>query len=1028
MATTPILNLSPQWNASQKTSVAYHSTKLKDGYQQDAEAGANSITESWQVSRFCRTKAEADAIVAELSVYAGDQGFQWRPNSQYSYKVFTCDRWTVSEIGLNKFRISATFQEDISGECLAFLDQIDVAELSGWLAGANTFLTTYTRNTLPLIINSVSGGAYLSVNSFHDVLGRGGYFPGSAGTSEGQALGIRACLKAWKATGINAWKQRAIDMARSLEPVLYGGQAVPTNPTTLWVPHWLYNVKQSFAAKGKTATDPLSFGYFDVLVNFTNGIGQVSANAPNDGQLLSDVFSVYAASAKLLWQNVYSPVVFGQSYSINYWVSNFMLAGQNFRIFPTTAASNGTAPIATAEPAGRIVLNNNFTGQLKVTYAAYTGGVVPVNAGFDAYPMWRQLLPGEINCAFDALWWIAEAYELLFEATGDTKWQRALQCTIYNTAQTAIVNNPTHWYKPETSADPFSYPGTQVIQVNNPNGFTAARETGANLTNALRIQVAAAPVGNFPSVEIQNFAVQAQIIDGTTIRAQVAQSVTAPLQVALSTSQDAFDLTKTYFVNWLVNAGSTAFTTQTFLPEDFFLWNSSLVWHFAIADDPLYGFSGDGGVRGLGRGMVGVSYKSKNLTQCCSLATINAGASGFAGFGLVLTGKQIRRPPRIAFANGSPVIVRIVDGSDVQWSFTLAETSNAVRVRQFEWSDFSGSGEPDTESNIKSIEFHAIQGAGNISLAIWWAAENERREPQQLPYPCVTYKGLIASKTRSAHTLWVGVFRPLGSPSDGLKYGGSAVPFTVNILNGTIDAWRGLPFTAYQSSFSWRHWGYQDRANQILDFLVESQAAYASSTGITGGFAPVFKWGYWDGSDYFGGLNTFSWDGSDPNSRWGQYGHRTVEDAAKYWNSDRSNQKARQIVMNYLNMVDRLYLQGNTNMPITDFPEGTPPQANYHDPGASGLIGRAAIYANLAGGSPSVTLRIINRCLAHLRSQYVSSGVMLGSFAAGQPTFQSGGIIYREFFFFWLLECVEFIALLLDRRNELKLPPCGTQL
>jgi phage-related protein len=1026
MSQPPILTLTPEWDIQEKRKFEVLSTPLGDGYKQVALGGMNASTVSWEVSRTGLTTSQLSALVDELSLYTGVTGFQWQPDSSVSYRVYTCEKWQTNELGKNIWRISATFEEDVSGQCVALLDLIDEVELNGWLTGANTFLATYTKNTLPLMLNTVGGAAYLSVNSFHDVLGRGGYFPGSAGTSEGQALGIRACLKVWKATGVTAWKQRAIDMARSLEPVLYGGQTVPTNTTDLWVPHWLYNVKSAFTAKGKTATDPLAFGYFDVLVNFTNGVGQVGTGSPNDGDKLSDVFSVYAVSAKLLWQNVYSPVVFGQTYSINYWVSNFMLGGSNFRIFPTTAASNGTAPVSTTETPGKIVLNSSFTGQLKVTYAAYTGGTVGVNQNFDAYPMWRQLLTNEINCAFDAIWWIAEAFELLFEVTGDTKWQRALQCTVYNTAQTSIVQNPTHWYKPESNSDPFSYPGTQVIQVNNSNGFTATRETGASLLNALKIQVAAAPAGSFPSVEVQNFAVQAQIVDDTTIRASVAQSVTVPLQVALSTSTDAFDLTKTYFVNWLVSNGSSAFTTRTFLPEDFFLWNSTLVWHFAIADNPLYGFSGGGGSHSLGRNQDSITYKTKALSQCVSTATMNA-STGYAGAGAVLIGKQIRRPPRIAFRNSQPVAVKIRDGSGVTWSCEVT-TATSIRVRQFEWSDFQGSGSPDTENDIQAVEFHAISGNGSTSLGVWWIAENERKEPEQIPYPCVTYKGLIASKARTAYTLWVGIFKPINSPSDALKYNPGVVPFTVNILNGAIDAWRGVPFTAYQDPHFWRKWGYQDRAQQVLDFFRESQNAYAQSTGVTGGFAPVFKWGYWDSSDFFGSLNSFGWDGADPNSRWGQYGHRALEVAAKYWESDRSNTQAREITMKYLNMVDRLYLQNNTNMAITDFPQGSPPQTNYHDPGASALIGRAAVYANLAGGSPSVTFRVINRCLAHLRSQYVSSGTMLGSFSAGQPTFVSGGTTFSEWFFFWEMEIAEFVALLLEKRNLLTLPPCGASL
>lgn len=1024
MATTPILNLSPQWSASQKTSVAYHSTKLKDGYQQDAEAGANSITESWQVSRFCRTKAEADAIVAELSVYAGDQGFQWRPNSQYPFRVYTCDKWTVTEIALNKFRISGTFDEDVSGECVELLNNIDVVELNGWLAGANTFLATYTRNTLPLIANTFNGQPYLLVNAFHDVLGRGGYFPPSAGTSEGQFLAIRASLLAWQVTGIESWRQRAIGFASSLEPVLYDGALVPANTNTIWTPHWLYNVKAPFTSKGKTAANPENSGYFDLVVSFVNGVGQIPIGTPNDGDKLSDIFAVYATGAKLLWQNADAPVVFGQEYEVSYWVVNFMLQGQRFRIFPTSAANNGSPPQVTTDPAGRIVLTTPFTGNLKIAYAAYTGAVIPVNKNFEAWPMWRAMLPGEIQTAFDTLPWAWEAYDLLFQATNDAKWQRAREATGYTTIVASEVQNPTHWYKPESNSDPFSYPGTQTVQVNNSNGFTASRETGANLTNALRLQVAAAPAGSFPSIEVQNFAVQAQIDDDTTVQAQVAQNVTAVLQISLSLSPDAFDFSKNYFVNWLVNSGSTAFTTRTFLPEDFFLWNSSLVWHFAIADDPLYGFSEDGGSRSLGQAQESIDYKGKTLSQCVATATINTGASGFAGVGANLLAKQIRRPPRIAFRNSKQITLQIRDGSGVNWRTTVA-ASNAIRVVQFDWNDFTGTGDPDTENDIQAIDFLAVQGEGSTSIGLWWIAENARREPQQLPYPCASYKGAIVSRTRTAHTVWIGNFRPLNSPSDALRYSPGVWPFTLNLINGAIDAWRGIPMAGYMNPYGWYVLGRMDRADQQLRFMLDSQAAYTQRTGFVGGFVQGFKWGYWDAAEYYGGLNEFTDDTIDPNDSWSGYFYRPIVDTAKFWYYNKNNAKARAIVMNSLSWLDKHFLQTNTNQPPTDFPANGYFQVNYHEPHAAALILRAALFANMAGGSPSVTFRLISRMLLYLRSQYTNTGAMAGSWTVGQPVFNA---TLKEYFGFWHFEIIETVALLIRHRLDLVLPPCGTQL
>jgi phage-related protein len=1033
----PILELDPDWEIQEVSTIDQYKSELNDGYKQTATKNLPSSILSWEVRKTGLSQANLNLLLGQLETFAGSTPFSWRPTETVSYRAYFCDEWTVISYDTDCWQISGKFVQDVGGECVELLDLIDTVEITNWLAASDVWLTTYTRNTLPLIMNSVAGKPYLLVNSFHDVLGRGGYFPGSAGTTEGQFLMIRACMDVFNQTGIASWRQRAIDMAVALEPSLYRGQTVPADPNTLWLPHWVFNVKAPFTSKGlNTAPNPLNYGYFDLPVTFTAGVGQISAGAPNQGDKLSDVYSVYATGAKLLWQNVFAPVVFGTQYQVEYWVVNFMLGGQNFRIYPSSASSNGAPPLATTEPAGRIKLTTAFTGSLKVTYAAYTGSVIVANQVFDPYPFWRTLLPGEINSAFDVHWWAYDAYVKLAATTGLLKWTQAAEATRVNTINTAVVQNPTNWYKTEDNPNPFGYPGSQAIQVDNPNGYTASRETAiAGLLNTLKLVVAAAPGGTFPSIEVQNFAVQAQINAAVTIEVAIAQTTTATVRIALSLSPNAFDFSQTYYVNWHVEANTTALTSTSFIPENFFRWDNNLVWHLSIAETPIYVFSGGGGSATTGTFQAtNIPYLGKTLKQAVGEIQMNA-AAGFAGAGLVLIGRQVRRPPQLAFRTDKTIILRLTDGEGYKWDKEIANTGGWVFVR-YPWSAFEFSpnniGEepqaPDTQNDIQNIEFIAVAGEGLTTVRIWWASEGTTNPPAQLPIPAQTYKAAVVSRNRNAHTFWVGNFRPANSPSDQLKYNPGVVPFTVNIVNGVVDAWRGLPYMGYQDPELWFKWGLTDRCQQVLDCLDAAQDAYAASTGVVGAFAPVFKWGYWDGGDYLGGLNTFSWSGADPNTSWGQYFYRPLEATAKYWSQNPGDRKADQIVMRGLAMLDAHYLKNNTSVPFTDFPQGAPPFAGYNDPAASALIGRAAVYANLAGGSPSITLRVINRTIKHLQSQYVSTGIMAGTWSAGQPTFVSGGTIYREFFGFWLAEIYLYLALLLEKKNALVMPPCGTRI
>ena len=179
------------------------------------------------------------------------------------------------------------------------------------------------------------------------------------------------------------------------------------------------------------------------------------------------------------------------------------------------------------------------------------------------------------------------------------------------------------------------------------------------------------------------------------------------------------------------------------------------------------------------------------------------------------------------------------------------------------------------------------------------------------------------------------------------------VPFTVNLLDGVISDWRGVPYAGYQSPLMWQFWGFPTRQRQVEDFLLASQAAYANENPSNqfGPFAPVFSWAYWDNGDFLAnGLNDFGWNGPDPNTAWAPYAFRALESAAHTWLNDRLNTRLQQIVMQFLRYLDDDYLSRNSIAPITDFPETLAGQANYAEPHAAALIGRTALYANLSGG------------------------------------------------------------------------------
>jgi hypothetical protein len=100
----------------------------------------------------------------------------------------------------------------------------------------------------------------------------------------------------------------------------------------------------------------------------------------------------------------------------------------------------------------------------------------------------------------------------------------------------------------------------------------------------------------------------------------------------------------------------------------------------------------------------------------------------------------------------------------------------------------------------------------------------------------------------------------------------------------------------------------------------------------------------------------------------------------------------------------------------------------YHEPSTASLTLRAAIHANLAGGNRLITFGLIKAMYEYLKSQYVSTGTMAGSFTAGQPEFTVGGMAFRESFGFWTMEILQALALLYKHRDDIKLPSCSSPL
>lgn len=1018
MAIAPLLSLPPQWSARLSPEAQSHDSELGDGYRQMAVAGKQPIREVWQIQSSGYTYAQADQYLFELSTYAGVTAFRWRAMESLPLKYYYCTEWQLSELGDDVWQISATFYEDLQGQCELLRDDIDEAEIEAWLVGANDWLSTYTRSTAPYLINTSVG---LVADALHPVLTRGNWLPSTAGSAQNHFALIRASCEAYKETGLEAWRLRATALAGLAIANLYDAP-IPSTASTVWPHHWLFNAKGSTLAKGAIATPSINSGRFDLTVTFSNGTGLIPSGSTNFGERLSNIYSVYSTSSRLTHKSIHADVV-GTEYDVDYWVSNYEMAGQNYRIHPSSESYAGTAITTTGETAGTIKLTSNFSGTLKVTYSTYDTTTIASGARMSAYPLWRTMPLGELTCSPASMFEARRAYDLLHEITNDDSWLRARDATDYTLIQLSQVTNSTYWYRLSTNPEPLSRPGANVSVVNNVNGFTLTRQLAGALDGTLKIAANAAPIGDSPTLTLDNTLVQAALPEDATVTISTAISTTTLLRVTLNTSKTG-DAASAYSANWLVPGSLSSLTTRDFSMGDFVQLTSNLVWHPTIAATPLTTILSGTATATLTQEHA--TFTDNSLSVSPVVWRINlSGGTGTATASLALSGRPTNKPPVLRYRHsGSAATLIIQDGAGQIFTRSLPDTAGWTKAA-LTWADFTG-GTPNQENPIQSIQIQAPTGATSTTW-LYWAAVDERNEPAVYPAPSTAYSASISCTLNSAYTWHIGDFSASGATSGVLDYSPGLVPRTATFINGSLTRWQGTPYMGYQDPSAWAAAGDTERAEQALAAILAAQSAYANQNALapTGPLAPVFNWPYWLDPEIGNGPNTFSWDAIDPHYDSEVYQFRAIANVAEYWRDNPASTTAKEIVMRFLVFHYQVLTRSNNpnRIPATNFPQNNnTPFATYNSPHAAALALRIAILANLAGGDALVTIYVLRFSTQYLRASYVDSGFMLGSFAALQPTFDTN---YREYFSFWHSEIVTSLCYLHRHKDDLVYPPCS---
>ena len=1008
----PILTCATAWDVQKNVSLVSKTTDLGDGYKQFTLLSPNPERVEWAVKSPSLTKAVADSILSQLATFQGITAFLWSPDNGLNIprEAFFCDKWTLTPLGINAYEITATFTRDLLAPTSAYINTINPSVILPMLEGGVNFLNTYIRDAVPFATNS-SG---VVSDAFHVNVNQGNYIPSGSGTSEGQAKLILAMTQVSKSAVSSSIKTLALYYAAYYAEALlsyFYAETIPSVPEAqTWLPHWLVTSRSSQPLQSPVTSNVSNSGYFNLQLTFSNGVGFIPTGAPNNGDKLSQVYKVYPTTSKLLYQNVYSPLDVGSEYSINYFVDS-----RQYRVFPSTDSYSGTPQFQSlSENSGKIVLTSNFNGNATIAYSIVDTTTVLANKFIETYPILRLTAsPIEKNHSFISSGVLEEAFRELYSLTGDSKWSKAQLSNKYSTIQTASVANDTYAFKTDTSTFyAFSQPGTQLDLTNNNNPGTIQR-----LVSGWIECVIYASSLSYPVADLNNYNKTLILQDGVNLSVDLSCSVKAILEVYLSIAKSVTDKTQIYTFYQPTEAGIDI--TKTISLSEFIQYTSDTYWYSAISANPT-----SVSVSGLATVTVQNLLNSVNgSNRLVTNLAFSQPTGTIASVNLACNNLTNRIPSITYNKSGSPIKLKVTDSSTQVYYWTLPDTLTYQTFSpSFSTADIGSSFIPG-DGAIISIELVSNNSlASTSSVNVWYVGSS----PKALPYPCVSYKIGVISRISVTHSFRVGNVFANNSPTSVLVYNPGVVPFAVNLTkqSGTysLTDWRGKPFVSYQNENMWNSWSLSSSAQQVLDFKLSSQAAYYQSHGNAnlGFFTQVYNWSKFGLGD---NSNSFTYTGdSDPNQEWSGYQNKSVEITAKYWLNNPKDLKAQTIVMRYLTSINDYFRINSASNPPTNYPNNSSPTSSSINPCDAALICRTALYANIAGGSPLMTLTLIKLCLDFIASEYVASGSMSGSFSQSQNAFTVSSVNYKEYFTFWHSEVLLTLAEVLRLKTQVNYP------
>lgn len=897
-------------------------------------------------------------------------------------------------------------------EKLAQAYLFDVVESDGIMKFVKQPAPTIRREYRePCLINEDG----LLVNAFHTEVGRQGYFDPASGTSEGQFTVIKACIKAWETetdpAEKKAWLDRAEFMASALEPILYR-RAVPADPDAgLWVPHWLFAVKnpiqlQSWMKVRLTFREDGASRNTRLRAYIPNGPGYY-------GERIKTVYQVYRdRNSYLLWDNPYSAVI-GDSERMVEWGQT---DGRTWVEIAKTAPYKEDGKAVTDERDAVVV------------FAVNAGPMLSVSEGYEAWPHWRGLEPGEIDCATDTLYWALDAYDMLsnaYAAMGNAalrdKWRDAYNATKASLVSTHDVKDGRDFFKPMLSSSAFSMAGT----------FEASARPGCGPAIWTRNARTGIISGKIPA---SNVIIQGEVKDaygnvvkdpitGKPMLDQYTPVFYEEAQIGRG-MDDTFRLTDDFI---RVRVGSSKPTDKVYIWLDTTLEFNVANRYYAKLD-----------LKGTGE------IEQIDLPRSAFKRMFYSGVDPKPTTPTVPGFPQLPGTPQPGATGGKYVAsegirdVKLLSGVQ-EGIYTIRPESSSehqgMRVRDPKGKDLGqmvqrseGGSENYTvwwEFNGPEISFRT-NGSGILSgtINVSEVGENPSGAGGTYPHPdkdmpikaCgFSYFG------KDAITFMIERVRPM--PEIKLPYTPYITPFTVNLMDNQLIEWRGSPGSGYTFPHGWAMIGNAKGVEVQTKFLRDAQDAYQKEFGYRGPFMPAYVWDRSD-TQVLGTPNTWTFEWHDPNTEWGGYKYRPYESVARaaYMTG---RQDCKQCAFDFAKWLDGHWPGGTA--PPTNFKRNGLAVTEYDEPHFAAYVLRASIWMELGGFAQAYARSLATKSYNYIATRFINAPGkrMHGSFAnAAVPNPDPDNILHWQWYGFWHAEIVETLATLLKEGRPL-MAACG---